>query len=345
MTPRNTTLTNCLCLNLAWKTNKESKITVEDALSDLYPITDNSGGLGQLWKPYCKDFNSATAYQKEMRKEHIYEYIKKDDKYVLDTRPQDKKERIKYVCNHYTFAEKLCGPARDHDQIQLARPEVAQCCYGKTKMRHYEFNNGQRRRLTVREHCRLQSIPDYVVVAGSLERQFKSVNNCVPVGMAYAIGKTLVEAAGIGDTFSIESFNEADDDGALENNSSDLSWFIHDIFEHENLLDESAPPSAEHTCKCPDCLQLRKSNKGPGINYEVYWGEHWVREGYGRSSRFDTERQPHWEPDLELLGKEVVYRYAARLHRESTTGVSQRLHPRQNVGRKRRRSSCNVYDI
>ena len=55
------------------------------------------------------------------------------------------------------------------------------------------------------EHCRLQSIPDYVVVAGSLERQFKSVNNCVPVGMAYAIGKTLIEAAGMGDLVSTES--------------------------------------------------------------------------------------------------------------------------------------------
>ena len=252
--------------------------------------------------------------------------------------------RIEHVCNHYTFAETLCGPARDHCQIQLARQDVAQCCYGNTKMRHYEFNNGQRRRLTVREHCRLQSIPDYVVLAGSLERQFKSVNNCVPVGMAYAIGKTLIEAAGMGDLVSTESSDNDD--------NSDPSWFIHDIFDHENLLDENSLPSGEHICECPDCQQLGSKNKGPGINYEVYWGEHWVKEGYGRSSRYDTQHQPHWEPDIELLGKEVVYRYAARLHRESignassSTGSAPRqMHPRQNVGRKRRRSSYNVYDI
>ena len=105
-------------------------------------------------------------------------------------------------------------------------------------MSHYEFNNGQRRRLTVREHCRLQSIPDYVVLAGSLERQFKSVNNCVPVGMAYAIGKTLIEAAGMGDLVSTESSDNDD--------NSDPSWFIHDIFDHENLLDENSLPSGEH---------------------------------------------------------------------------------------------------
>ena len=62
-----------------------------------------------------------------MRKEHVYEYVKKDGKYVLDTKPQNEKTRIDHVCNHYTFAETLCGPARDHCQIQLARQDVAQC--------------------------------------------------------------------------------------------------------------------------------------------------------------------------------------------------------------------------
>ena len=198
-----------------------------------------------------------------------------------------------------------------------------------------------KRRLTVREHCRLQSIPDYVVLAGSLERQFKSVNNCVPVGMAYAIGKTLIEAAGMVDRVSTESLNNVNDSETSDNvENGDPSWFIHDIFKHENLLNENSLPSSEHICECPDCQRLTNKNKGPGIYYEVYWGEHWVNMGYGRSSRNDTQHEPYWEPDLEILGKEVVYRYAARLHRESignassSTGSAPRqMHPRQNVGR------------
>ena len=42
-----------------------------------------------------------------------------------------------------------------------------------------------------------------------------------------------------------------------DDNVSDPSWFIHDIFDHENLLNENSLPSGEHICECPDCQQLR----------------------------------------------------------------------------------------
>ena len=79
--------------------------------------------------------------------------------------------------------------------------------------------------------------------------------------------------------------------------------------------------------------------------------ENTAKEGYGRSSRYDTQHQPHWEPDIELLGKKFISiccSFTSRVigNASSSTGSAPRqMHPRQNVGRKRRRSSYNVYDI
>ena len=54
---------------------------------------------------------------------------------------------------------------------------------------------GRTRLLTVREHARLQGFPDYVVFAGKIERQYKTVNNAVPVQVAKAIGVTIRAAS------------------------------------------------------------------------------------------------------------------------------------------------------
>ena len=309
-----------------------NRISCEDALSDLRRIRGTNedknkcdGGSKDLWKKYRIDFNNLQSnFQKEMRSDHVYEYREQTDgNYTKDTRSKDQKSKIPIVANHYTYNRIIKGPANDHSQIQLTRYNCSNCCYGGTKMRHYDTNH-QKRLLTVREHMRLQCLPDYVVVFGKLDRQFKSVNNCVPVALATAIGKSIITAAGaVTDATNINQKlvileGETDEDDVVDNEDE---WMINDIFTHENMLvkDPQKQTVRDETrengekCYCPDCEILSNAQKGAGISYEVFWSEYWANHdpGYGRSKR-TNEGTPYWSADFDVGLNEHVYRYAEK---------------------------------
>ena len=54
---------------------------------------------------------------------------------------------------------------------------------------HYEEN----RVPSVRECCRLQSIPDDFIITGSKTSQYKQVGNCVPVNLAFNLALQIKE--------------------------------------------------------------------------------------------------------------------------------------------------------
>ncbi len=49
------------------------------------------------------------------------------------------------------------------------------------------------RPFTVREYARIQTFPDEWVFEGSITQQYKQIGNAVPVNLAYALGRSLVE--------------------------------------------------------------------------------------------------------------------------------------------------------
>eukprot|EP00943_MAST-04B_sp_MAST-4B-sp1_P003232 g3232.t1 len=293
------------------------KITCDEAISDLQCISSNScGGLSELWKEYDVEYEKATPFQQKMRKRHVFENREQSNgEFKPDNRQDDEKRKIPIVANHYTFNRKVTGPAVDHGEIALQKCKPSKCCYGNTKMRHYDFNNNQPRLLTVREHMRLQCIPDYVVVAGKLERQFKSVNNCVPVQLAYEIGRCIVKAAGaVSDAAHINSRYENVDGNDVQDTEEE--WIVHKILGHKNNLEKSdeieiSDPVRQNgeDCQCPDCSKLPC---GAGIRYEVCWGERWAKEGFGRLSTMDTVNTEYWSPSFDLVMNEHIYRYAEK---------------------------------
>ena len=62
------------------------------------------------------------------------------------------------------------------------------------QMRHYKHD----RYVTVRERARLQSFPDNHRLAGSRKDMFDQIGNAVPVGLAEAIGRAVMESYQLG---------------------------------------------------------------------------------------------------------------------------------------------------
>ena len=67
----------------------------------------------------------------------------------------------------------------------------------------------QDRPLTVREYARIQQFPDGWVFAGSVTEQYKQIGNAVPVGLAKAIGKKILDYA------NMEELLEVNEDSFL----------------------------------------------------------------------------------------------------------------------------------
>ena len=57
-----------------------------------------------------------------------------------------------------------------------------------TDLAHPELN----RPLSIQEYKRIQEFPDDWKLSGSLRNQYKQIGNAVPVNLAYAVGRSLV---------------------------------------------------------------------------------------------------------------------------------------------------------
>ena len=49
------------------------------------------------------------------------------------------------------------------------------------------------RPLTVREYARIQTFPDHWQFSGSLSSQYKQIGNAVPVNLAHAVGRSVID--------------------------------------------------------------------------------------------------------------------------------------------------------
>jgi site-specific DNA-cytosine methylase len=82
------------------------------------------------------------------------------------------------------------GTAVKTECDQLKEDQQAGTVIRRKQIRHYSHHRG----LTVRERARLQDFPDDYVFCGSVGERFDQIGNAVPVGLAYAVGKSLMES-------------------------------------------------------------------------------------------------------------------------------------------------------
>ena len=63
------------------------------------------------------------------------------------------------------------------------------------------------RPLTFREYARIQTFPDDWLFSGSLSSIYKQIGNAVPVNLAYAVGRSLVNLPNEIDKYEIQNTN------------------------------------------------------------------------------------------------------------------------------------------
>jgi DNA (cytosine-5)-methyltransferase 1 len=152
------------------KPNKKI-MTMKDALKagDLYdcdvPISE-----GQVYpqkKKSVLDLVPPGGYWRNLPKDIQMEYMKKS--YFLGGGKTGMARRLSWEEPSLTLT---CSPAQN--QTERCHPE-------------------ETRPLTVREYARIQTFPDNWKFAGSMSAQYKQIGNAVPVNLAYAVGKGLIE--------------------------------------------------------------------------------------------------------------------------------------------------------
>lgn len=81
-------------------------------------------------------------------------------------------------------------PPREYEVKCLKRGEPSRTVRRTNGMLHYEHN----RDLTVRERARLQSFPDDYHFSGTPKDQSDQIGNAVPVNLAAAVGRSIIES-------------------------------------------------------------------------------------------------------------------------------------------------------
>ena len=167
---------------LAHSADAKQYLTVKEALSDL-PLIE------------CKE--SATEYSVPPQNEY-QEYCRKHSEKLLNHKAPNHSdlviERIKNIPqggNHGDLPEDLKlkrGYPNIYGKLDENKPADTitgncGCASAPGRFLHPTCN----RVMTVREACRLQSIPDYVEFKGSSSQQYKQVGNAVPPLLAKAI--------------------------------------------------------------------------------------------------------------------------------------------------------------
>ena len=297
--------------------------TVGDAIADLpRTLTMNDDCLAE---PYCMPFDEDLGdYAKTMREDYVFEILgmKGEVQGAISSRSQGK-PLVPVVLNHRSLKlrGKMVWPsdeisnAADHGLVNTTWPKPSATCYGGTKMLH----PGRTRLLTVREHARLQGFPDYVVFAGKIERQYKTVNNAVPVQLAKAIGETIRAASKAHDYNAWVQHCEAVEAVELGVKSeADLreeertEWRIEAVYAHKLAVKRFGNPDAVRasgeTCRCFDCTKLKRP--GPGFRYEVGYNAYWQEQGYGRDAQGQGEA--YWQADVDMVCNEPMLWYATQ---------------------------------
>ena len=97
-----------------------------------------------------------------------------------------------HIFDHYKKATELSDKCDNDYQLNCNLP--ANTIRKANRLRHYKMD----RYCTVRERARLQSFPDNHHFAGTLTDAFNQIGNAVPVKLATAIGKAVIESYRLG---------------------------------------------------------------------------------------------------------------------------------------------------
>lgn len=183
---------NRLGIEFKFPQKHETKITVEDAISDL-PSLKNGEMLDEA--KYKKTFEDSSLYAQLMRKSSdkaCQNYVSKNNDLVI--------ERYKYIGQGqnwraipdnlmHNYADRERCHSGIYKRLRADQPSVVISNYRKSMLIHPWENRG----LSVREAARLQSFPDSFIFEGSLMNIQQQVGNAVPPLLAEAVFKQIIK--------------------------------------------------------------------------------------------------------------------------------------------------------
>jgi DNA (cytosine-5)-methyltransferase 1 len=94
-----------------------------------------------------------------------------------------------YMQKSYFLGGGKTGMAR---RLSWSNPSLTLTCAPAQKQTE-RCHPEETRPLTVREYARIQTFPDDWIFKGSMGNQYKQIGNAVPVNLAYAMGRRLIE--------------------------------------------------------------------------------------------------------------------------------------------------------
>ncbi|QEZ68486.1 DNA cytosine methyltransferase [Paraclostridium bifermentans] len=159
------------------------KISTKEALGDL-PSLDNLNNLDEELKYNHEPLNN---FQKEARNNSIEIYNHEQTKHTEQT--IDIISKIKDGGSIKDLPEEFWNVRKYNKAFQRMNSQEPSHTVdtGHRNYFHYEEN----RVPSVRECCRLQSIPDEFIITGSKTSQYKQVGNCVPVNLAFNLASKI----------------------------------------------------------------------------------------------------------------------------------------------------------
>lgn len=183
---------NRLGIDFKFPQKHETKITVEDAISDL-PSLKNGEMLVKA--KYTKSLEDSSPYAQLMRQgsdKACQNYVSKNNDLVI--------ERYKYIGQGqnwraipdilmHNYADKGRCHSGIYKRLSADQPSVVISNYRKSMLIHPWENRG----LSVREAARLQSFPDSFIFEGSLMNIQQQVGNAVPPLLAEAVFRQIVK--------------------------------------------------------------------------------------------------------------------------------------------------------
>jgi DNA (cytosine-5)-methyltransferase 1 len=156
--------------------HRKKYVTVKDAISDLPPL-----GTGQSENQYFKTPESD--YQKLMR-DQAFELLNHE----APSHPPETIERIKNT----KPGEPMYPKFKQRIRLHFDKPSPTQVSGGIRPQ--FQFGHpSQPRGLTVRERCRIQSIPDTYIIEGGIVQGRVQTGNAVPPLLAKALGIELLK--------------------------------------------------------------------------------------------------------------------------------------------------------
>lgn len=169
---------------------KKPKVTVEEALSDIYDFDDEiqSSTVDDEFSLIAK---ANCDYQKMMRKDSGDKLYNHNIRYPKDI-VQERMSHVPEGGNWKDVPEELWDTIRNNRHSSAYRRLDSKDVSVTIDTGHMNYFHPKYNRVpTVRESARIQSFPDDFIFTGGQGAQFRQVGNAVPPLLSFAIAKTL----------------------------------------------------------------------------------------------------------------------------------------------------------